>query len=94
MLKGRERLSNRSLRINVKDKDPRILGLGSDDTLGTASQDLAIAQPTASSKSTGSSPGERIRPFMHQSHELCLQNVFEGLLHYPSPHRSKHREWT
>ena len=40
--KGVERLANRRLRLTVKDKDPRFLGLGSDDVLGTAVQDLAV----------------------------------------------------
>ena len=38
----RLRLNNRRLRLTVKDKDPRFLGLGSDDVLGTAVQDLSM----------------------------------------------------
>jgi Ca2+-binding EF-hand superfamily protein len=44
--KGSDRLKNRTLRINVRDKDPRILGIGSDDLLGTTIQDLAICLAT------------------------------------------------
>ena len=36
------RLNNRRLRLTVKDKDPRFLGLGSDDVLGTCVQDLSM----------------------------------------------------
>ena len=36
--KGRERLANRRLRLTVKDKDPRFLGLGSEFVLKTFSK--------------------------------------------------------
>ena len=36
--KGRERLANRRLRLTVKDKDPRFLGLGSEFVLKTFSE--------------------------------------------------------